>query len=130
MTAATDYYLDLQRVYQEKAASDLEYFKVHLTKVLEARAIEPVEWSESHADAIKTFCKNSRYLVVTKVRSLQDELNEFNPPEEFQWELHDPETCNMWYIVARCIEEFRQERGYYAGLIDHDSEDLTEEEKQ
>ena len=130
MTAHTTYYLELQRVYQEKAAEDVEQFKGHLAKVLESRGIEPAEWIESHAAAIKTFCKNSRNLQVTRVSSLEAELNEFAPPEDFQWELHDPESCSMWYVVARCIEDFRQEKGHYAGLIDHDSEELTEEEKQ
>lgn len=80
-----------------------------------------------------TFCKNCKYLNVQNIRSLKDDLAEAKFPEEFMWELHDPEnSCHKWYIVSRCIEEFRDSHGKYPGLLDHnedssqDSKDATE----
>ena len=58
---------------------------------------------------------------------MKDDLNEFKFPEEFSWELHDPEnTCHVWYIVCRCVEEFRQENGGYPGLFDHNDDSIQE----
>jgi hypothetical protein len=58
---------------------------------------------------------------------LQEDLSEFKTPEEFVWELHDDDnSCHKWYIVARCIEEFRDHHGKYPGLFDH-NEDSNQE---
>ena len=43
------------------------------------------------------------------------EIQNFTPPEEFQWSLTDPEECNQWYIACRCFEDFRVAKGRCPG---------------
>ena len=68
-------------------------------------------------DEVVTFCKNANYLEVTHGKSFANDLANFKAPEEFEWELHDPEQVHMWYLTSRVVEEFRAEHGYYAGLL-------------
>jgi NEDD8-activating enzyme E1 regulatory subunit len=76
---------------------------------------------------IALFCKNSKQIEVTRIMPLAQDLQEFKWPEEFTWELHAPEnSCHVWYIVCRCLEEFRQEKGRYPGLFDHNNDSLAE----
>lgn len=88
-------------------------------------------WVETNKDEIATFCKNANFLEVTKGRSFKFDLENYEAPEEFAWELHDPENGHLWYIVTRCVEEFRAEKGYYAGMLtEDDSNSLSNEAKQ
>jgi hypothetical protein len=58
---------------------------------------------------------------------LKQDLDNFKVPEEWSWELHEPEnTCHVWHIVCRCVEEFRLEKGRYPGLFDHNDDSMTE----
>ncbi len=67
-------------------------------------------------DEFLLFCKNSKHLEVTRIRSIEDELENFKIAEELSWSLHDKDQpCLAWFIVSKCIEEFREENGYYAG---------------
>ena len=70
----------------------------------------------------KVFCKNCKNLEVTKMRGLQDEIKALQLPEDFQWSLHDEEECHLWYLMVRFVEEFRQEKGYFAGMADHNDD--------
>jgi amyloid beta precursor protein binding protein 1 len=45
----------------------------------------------------------------------KSELENFVPPEEFQWSLSDPEECHPWYIAVRCFEDFRVAHGRCPG---------------
>lgn len=91
----------------------------YLKKVLGERGLP-----EDHVSAedLQIFCKNANFLQVTHVRSLEQEMKEFKPEEDFSWDLHDKETCALWFVLQRCIEEFRDEKGYFAGLCDHNAD--------
>jgi hypothetical protein len=40
-------------------------------------------------DEFLLFCKNSKHLEVTRIRSIEDELENFKIAEELSWSLHD-----------------------------------------
>ena len=40
-------------------------------------------------------------------------------------DLDDDKTA-LWYILVRCIEEFRQKHGFYAGSNDHNEDSSLE----
>lgn len=131
MTSHTKYYLGLQRVYQAKAQGDLDKFKACLQQVLTERGVTEADWMTKNEGQIVTFCKNANFLEVTKGKSFRDDLANYEAPEEFAWELHDPETTHLWYLGTRVIEEFRAEKGYNAGLLtEDDSSFLSAEAKQ
>lgn len=119
MTSFTDYYLELQKIYQTKAADDREALRVHLHQILKERSLSKDTVSD---EELLIFCKHTNSLDHITVKSFEQELQNFTPEDYFKYELHDPETCNAWFVVLRCIEEFRQEHGYYAGLADHNAD--------
>jgi len=96
----------------DKAAQDFQKIRQFLNETETGKIISDEE--------LHLFCKNTNNLKVTKVISLEDELAEFKAPnEDFYEELHDSESCALWYLLLRCIEDFRQSQGYYAGMRDH-----------
>ena len=103
-----------------------------LKDVLKERGITDQEaWVQKNQDEISTFCKNANFLQVTKGRSFAHDLKNYEAPDEFGWELHEPEEGHLWYIVTKCVEEFRAEKGYYAGMLtEDDSNHLSAEAKQ
>ena len=125
MTATTKYFQELQQIYIKKAQSDREQM-LELVKTISAERglTTPIP-----DDYFLIFCKNCKNLEVTKMRSLEEEITAVDIPEDFQWSLHDDEECHLWYLVARVIEEFRQDKGYYAGMADHndDSEKVNKD---
>lgn len=128
MTSTPEFYLDLQRVYLAKSEADRKQMATYATQILTDRGIsDPQAWLDAHSDEFKVFCKNANNLEVTRVRSLADDLKELKVDEDFQWSLHDEEECHLWYILTRCIEEFRDEFGYYAGMVDHNSDSPAED---
>ena len=51
------------------------------------------------------------------MKALHEELKEeLKVPEDFQWELHDDEACNRWYLACKAVEEYRQENGVLPGM--------------
>ena len=131
MTSTPEFYLDLQRVYLAKAEADRNQMATYASQILSERDIaDPEAWLKTHADEFKVFCKNSNHLEVTRVRSLEDELKDLKVEDDFQWSLHDEEECHLWYILLRCIEEFRDEFGYYAGLVDHNTDSPAEDKER
>lgn len=68
MTATTELYLKLQRIYREKADRDIALVEQHVQEILQ-RIGRPAD-SISH-DAIRHFCKNARNLRVVTYRPLQ-----------------------------------------------------------
>jgi len=131
MTSLPRYYLALQRVYQAKAQGDLGKFKACLQEVLTERGVAGADWMAKNEAEVVTFCKHANFLEVTKGKSFKAGLANYEAPEEFEWELHDPETSHLWYLGTRVIEEFRAEKGYNAGLLtEDDSSFLSAEAKQ
>lgn len=114
MTSHTEYYLSLQKVYVEKAAADLKECTALLEDTVKERGIDAAKFPE-YLEQLLLTCKNAQYLQITIVNSFKSELENFTPPEEFQWSLTDPEECNQWYIACRCFEDFRVAKGRCPG---------------
>jgi amyloid beta precursor protein binding protein 1 len=62
MTASTDIYLKLQRIYRERANKDVQAVESALHELLAANGRQP--GSIAHSD-VRTFCKNARHLRCT-----------------------------------------------------------------
>ncbi len=64
------------------------------------------------------FCKNCQQLEVTRMRSIQEEL-----------EFFDDESLIQWYIGTRAVEEFRTNNGgRYPGKGSQNKDNLQEEQ--
>eukprot|EP00347_Sterkiella_histriomuscorum_P009093 403342543 len=116
MTSTTDFYLALQRIYQEKALEDMEEFIVNLQQIMTERGVAHESIS---LEDIKLFCQNSQILEVTRFRSPKEEIE--NPDySDFVNEMYDNESVAPWYVCMRAVEQFRMRNGRYPGL--HDSQ--------
>jgi len=71
MTSTTEFFLGLQKVYQDKAAKDKDEFKSILREVFAQRRVAEESLSSEEID---TFCKQSTSLEVTALKPLSEEL--------------------------------------------------------
>ena len=112
MTSTTEFYLQLQAVYTAKARADR-------AKMRDLVGPEVAE------EELVLFCKNCNNLEVTFGSSFAQELSDFKLAEEIGWELHDPESCSLWYVLLHFVEKFREKHGHYAGALDHNDDSLS-----
>lgn len=94
MTASTDAYIQLQRVYHEKAEADSAAFRAHVEAVLASlrRPKDSVSAEESHL-----FCKNCSTIQVVDTRSLAHELA--------------PDTANTEELAGEIAGAREEQRG-------------------
>lgn len=125
MTATSEFYITLQKIYQAKAKEDRERITQILTQQAEKKGLMDILFDD---DEIKTFCENAGVLEVTYMRSFKDEIE--NPiTDDISNEFFDEESSVQWYVAIRCSETFRNKHGRYPGqtkdTIEEDIEELT-----
>ena len=126
MTSLPEWYIALQHVYRNKGLADIELIKGHISAILTERGIDQSFLTEN-AEEIVRFSKNSNTLQVTQLYSIEDEITkDFKGPADY--DLEDDETPSLWYVLLRCIEQFRESNGgKYAGAFDHNAEGSSAE---
>lgn len=75
MTADTDSFITLQKLYQAKSQQDLENVKQKLA------AIKGSSLNQAEVEFVTLFCKNLLMLEVTRFKSLQEEAKHLNTEE-------------------------------------------------
>jgi len=121
MTATTNFYIGLQKVYQEKAARDVAAVEERVNATLEKIGNpSPI----SHDD-IKKFCKNSSFLQVLRYRSLEEERT--SPKSN----LIAGELNNnlVFYVVLRAADSFYTKNHRLPGSSDDKVQSDVEELK-
>jgi len=100
MTATTELYIAIQKLYQEKANTDftivLRYVRAALSK------LGKPETSISEEE-VKKFCKNALFLQCIRYKSLQDEYQ--NLPSALDSGLGNDNSVNF-YLALRAAESF------------------------
>lgn len=114
MISSSNLYIDLQRLYQMKAKSDIDTLTSYLNQILlsvgkTSDAIS--EWE------IKQFCRNSSFLNVVRTRSLSEEYS--TPIEELSQYLSDCESNIVYYILLRAADLFYAQFKSYPGSSEH-----------
>ncbi|KAK1304751.1 NEDD8-activating enzyme E1 regulatory subunit [Acorus calamus] len=116
MTSSTEYYVNLQKIYQAKAEVDFLAVEQRVRSIL--KRIGRDSDAISRAD-IKTFCRNSRKLAVRRYRSIEDE---FKSPAtlELQKNLNDEEYSYTFgfYVLLRAVDRFAANYNRFPGLFD------------
>lgn len=112
MTASTDWYVQLQRIYKDQAEKDLKAMSDLCVGVAD--------------DDIISFCANVFTIEQIETRSLVAEFE--NPPDEemldnWKMALMDPyevpeHTPLLWYLGIRACQVFFQKYGRYPGTSD------------
>ncbi|XP_057869389.2 NEDD8-activating enzyme E1 regulatory subunit AXL isoform X2 [Cryptomeria japonica] len=116
MTSLTEYYVDLQKVYQAKAEADSIAVESRVRTILKNIGRDPDSIPNA---AIKNFCKNAKKLRVCRYRSLEDE---FKAPvsTELQKYLGDENYSGAvgFYILLRAVDHFATAYNRYPGVFD------------
>jgi len=132
MTASTDLYVRLQKVYRDRARDDLDSFASILRKQREEAAmaaandagtLEPVT-DEDVAD----FCANVYSVGHLQTRSLRDEYRDHEATtgdelvDDWKMALMDPyevpvHTPLLWYFGLRACQVFCDREGRYPGCV-------------
>lgn len=114
MTASSDKYIELQRVYQVKAREDMEAVAGHLSQLL-ATIGKPT--NSILEDEIRQFCRNSAFLRVVRYRSLEEE---YQTPrqDELTMNLENQDSLLIYYVLLRASEQFYSMYRSYPGERD------------
>lgn len=120
MAASTESYLQLQHIYQSKAAEDVAAVTVRVKN-----ALQQIGKTENFitGEEIKTFCKNAHFLGVIRYRSLAQEYTPSTAKASLLASLiaaeeGDPNRNINWYLALRASDKFYSQHGHYPGSSD------------
>jgi amyloid beta precursor protein binding protein 1 len=120
MTATTDLYLELKRIYTSKAEEDVSKMAAHVREILEALKREQKEVS---LDDVKLFCKNSSHLKVLKYSSIEKECQSLfgaGGSAYFQSLLFSEDSAEnaFVYVLFHAADKFFAKHGHFPGSFD------------
>jgi amyloid beta precursor protein binding protein 1 len=126
MTASTELYVKLQRIYKEQADQDLQV----MTRIVQ----EEPSAQQITQDDIANFCANVYAVGHLATRSLQEEYNQAASEEmvdDWKMTLVDPyevpvHTPFVWYLGLRACHIFCKQEGRYPGVFIGSVEDDAE----
>lgn len=143
MHASTQLYLELQRLYKEKAEQDALAVEAHLnTLLLDAAGRDPISISNSRGitdnnnnnnstnnikiplSEVRRFCKNARHLRLVRPRLLSDEVSACNATA-LRAALSNEETSSSagLYVLLRAVDKFHDTYQRYPGVYDDEVEE-------
>ena len=117
MTCTTEWYVELQRLYRDKADADADAVLLHARRFL--RAAGKPEEAVTREEA-RFFCRHAAHARAVRWRSVADELAWADGAgAALAAKLADPDATAAWcaarYVVARAVDVFRETRGRYPG---------------
>ncbi|KAF9688292.1 hypothetical protein SADUNF_Sadunf02G0182400 [Salix dunnii] len=122
MASSTELYVNLQKIYLEKAEADFLVLQQRVKSILKRIGRDPDSISKA---MIKSFCKNARKLKVCRYRLVEDEFS--NPAASYlQKYLSDEEysVAMGFYILLRAVDRFAANYnsfpGQFEGELDED----------
>ena len=117
MTCTTEWYVELQRLYRDKADADADAVLLHARRFL--RAAGKPEEAVTREEA-RFFCRHAAHARAVRWRSVADELAWADGAgAALAAKLADPDATVAWcaarYVVARAVDVYRETRGRYPG---------------
>mmetsp|Transcript_32449 Transcript_32449/g.52558 ORF Transcript_32449/g.52558 Transcript_32449/m.52558 type:complete len:528 (-) Transcript_32449:23-1606(-) len=118
MTATTDNFIALQKVYAGKAQRDIAAMSAHVGSILQ-RLNRPVE--SISAEEIRNFCKNAHNIRCIRYRSLESEHGQDSRKAEQLGKFVDQTEHNGHiYILLRAADRFYAAHNRYPGSFEND----------
>jgi len=114
MAADTCSFIQLQKIYQEKATNDLNEFSSFVDSILQKLGKDSIS-----PDLVKKFCKNTRFLTIVRYKSLSEAYEKPNTATIIS-ELEQPDNNMVYYIVLRAIDKFYSTYTRYPGFLDEE----------
>ncbi|KAF3332461.1 NEDD8-activating enzyme E1 regulatory subunit [Carex littledalei] len=121
MTSLTEYYVNLQKIYQAKAEKDCNEIERYVREILKRIGRDTDSIPKS---VIKTFCRNSRKLKVCRYRTIEEEIT--SPSiSELQKYATDEDYCFSvgFYILLRAVDRFANNYNRLPGVFDSEIEE-------
>lgn len=115
MMSSSELYIQLSRVYQARARTDMEAVSDHLSQLLASIGRPPNSISEEET---RRFCRNTAFLSVTHFRSLSAEYEEPNLSPY----LENGESEAAYYVLLRAADQFFSRYKYFPGQREADFE--------
>ncbi|KAJ1686884.1 hypothetical protein LUZ63_018274 [Rhynchospora breviuscula] len=115
MTSLTEYYVNLQKIYQAKAEKDSNAVESYVREMLKRIGRDPDSIPKS---VIKTFCRNSRKLKVCRYCTIEEEIT--STISDLQKYLTDEDYCFSvgFYILLRAVDRFANNYNRLPGVFD------------
>nr|CCA20691.1 SUMOactivating enzyme (SAE) putative [Albugo laibachii Nc14] len=106
MTAATESYITLQKIYQSKAQTDADQVAKFARKHAEVGHLAP---SFLSFERIADFCKKANSIALLQTKSIVQEY-ESTDLRDIDWEDEDPiQSPLIWYFCIRAVLSFKSE---------------------
>ncbi len=129
MTASTDAYIALQRLYVARAAADVEAVEAHAAAILRAAGRQP---GSIPRESVRLFCKNAAHLAVVRYAPLAQEVGAPGAAADSAQLLaargaalaralaaEDSQRSNaVMYVLLRAVDRFAAQYGHYPGAYD------------
>jgi len=116
MTATTEFYIQIQKIYQQKAADHAAAVSKRVKATLQAVGKPEDSISE---DDIKKFCKHAAFLNCLNYRSLDDERHPSTAKSSLiASEIADENSHMNWFVALRAADRFYTAHGRYPGNED------------
>lgn len=126
MTSTTEFYLKLQRIYQDKARADAEAVLGHARSILVEAGVSP---ESIQYDTVRVFCKNAHHLSVTRYRTLAEETGSETCDVEAVGKLLASEDSVLnasAYVLLRSCDKFEESYNRLPGVFDSEiDEDVS-----
>lgn len=118
MTATSASYVQIQKVYHDKAVADVHALKAIISSVLTELGRSPTAISD---ETIELFCQNVYNLRRVTTSKINEELS-ILPTEIIKEGLDDPyddpkQTPIIWYLCLRAVDKFQQKHGRWPGTL-------------
>ncbi|KAI0565934.1 NEDD8-activating enzyme E1 regulatory subunit APP-BP1 [Gracilaria domingensis] len=118
MTADTESYIALQRIYSDKADNDAKRVFHFVQRIAEERAID-IDIDEAF---VKSFCKNVHSIHVLSTKSIKEELIAWNLDAfkeaamlEGGLDASTNGKASPYYAILRAVDKFHRQNGRYPG---------------
>ncbi|XP_010278678.1 PREDICTED: NEDD8-activating enzyme E1 regulatory subunit AXR1-like [Nelumbo nucifera] len=124
MTSLTEYYVNLQKIYQAKAEADFLAVESRVRNILKRIGRDQDAIPRT---TIKTFCKNARKLTVCRYRLIEDEFNSPVLPELQKYLTDEDYSVAIgFYILLRAVDRFATNYNRFPGMFDGEmDEDIS-----
>ncbi|KAK9284521.1 hypothetical protein L1049_024716 [Liquidambar formosana] len=118
------HYVNLQKIYQAKAESDVLVIEQRVRNILKKIGRDPDSISKT---SIRTFCKNARKLTICRYRLIEDEFNSPIQPELQKYLTDEDYSLAVgFYILLRAVDRFAANYNSFPGQFDGEmDEDIS-----
>ena len=111
MTSSSKQYIDLQKLYREKAHKDAQVVHKYANEICCSLGLSADYVGEEET---LLFCKNSFFLNLIRMKPLEAELSALRFNRDYFDSSLDDEDCDLiWYVLLRAAERFNSKCSRY-----------------